>query len=344
MNTAAPRTPSDDHYKPAAPPAQSAASLHLPTYTNHPVANLFPDMSGKEFDELKASISHNGQLQPIVALGAEILDGRHRLKACAELGIEPKIIQFAELGLQTPPGVWIFVTNARRRNLTPDQKLAVFSAYKSWKKTDPEKSKSSTQTQSGSDQTGDSHADDSRPQPAKSDADEFPGRNRPDNSKPKRSRGRPAGTGDGRQREQLAQAVDQSQYRARQMLKLRKHLPDLATAVEQGSVTLKDATGQLNALLKTRHPDAKLPQTKSQRRGDGFGKLEKRIRSALDARAKPEQEAVAEKLLLVIFEYLKKPKRSLLLACLNADSTSGNGLAINPKSQTRPVAVDERDS
>ena len=68
------------------------------TYTIHPVPQLFPGMTDKEFAELKASISRDGQLQAIVTDGNEILDGRHRFRACLELGIEPRVIQYKERG------------------------------------------------------------------------------------------------------------------------------------------------------------------------------------------------------------------------------------------------------
>jgi hypothetical protein len=204
-------------------------------YRNHPVADLFPAMSEKEFDELKKSIQQVGQLQPIVVDGDQLLDGRHRLRACIELGVEPKVIQFAELGLATTPAAWILSTNAHRRNITADQKLAILAAFDVWEL--------QAHTQPAAGQTTASGTEDSKPDAAASEA-EFPGRNQPKKTSSKRRRGRPPGTGSGRKREQLAKSAVQSQYRARQMLKLRKEMPELAAEVEAGRITLKEAMRQ----------------------------------------------------------------------------------------------------
>ena len=46
-------------------------------YRHHPVTDMFPLPSEQEYQELKASIREQGQLQPIVVDGEELLDGRH---------------------------------------------------------------------------------------------------------------------------------------------------------------------------------------------------------------------------------------------------------------------------
>jgi hypothetical protein len=51
-----------------------------------------PDMSDEEFKALKEDIRNNGQMVPIWKAGEEIIDGRKRLRACQELGIEPQVI------------------------------------------------------------------------------------------------------------------------------------------------------------------------------------------------------------------------------------------------------------
>jgi ParB-like nuclease domain len=233
-------------------------------YRNHDVADLFPAMTEKEFAELKTSISQDGQHQPIVVDGDQLLDGRHRLRACMELGIEPKVVQFAELGLETTPAAWIMATNAHRRNLTPDQKLAMLSAYDRWKL--------QAQAQAGAGQNTTSGTEDGKPQPAASGEAEFPGRNQPEKSPTKRRRGRPAGTGNGRKREQLAKHAEQSQYRARQMLKLRKLMPELAAEVEAGRLTLKDAMRELNQQRKTQQRETN-PSTGTESANEGCDEL-----------------------------------------------------------------------
>lgn len=56
----------------------------------HEVAHLFPEMSEIEFRELKADIAKNGLKMPILYYCGKVVDGRHRLRACTELGIVPR--------------------------------------------------------------------------------------------------------------------------------------------------------------------------------------------------------------------------------------------------------------
>jgi ParB-like chromosome segregation protein Spo0J len=233
-------------------------------YRNHEVADFFPAMTEREFAELKTSIQQQGQIQAIVVDGDVLLDGRHRLRACRELGIEPVVVQFSTLGLETTPAAWILTTNAERRNLTPDQKIAVMSAYNHWEQ--------QAQAQPGDGRNPSSGEGDDRPQPAASGEAEFPGRNQPGKSPVKRRRGRPAGSGTGRQRERLAKAADQTQYRARLMLKLRKHMPELAAEVEAGRLSLKEASRRLNERYRKQQSEA-APSTSAEQDAENGGEL-----------------------------------------------------------------------
>ena len=55
----------------------------------HEAAYLFPEMQEQEFEELKQDIRKNGQQMPILTHQDKLVDGRHRLRACKELGIVP---------------------------------------------------------------------------------------------------------------------------------------------------------------------------------------------------------------------------------------------------------------
>jgi ParB-like chromosome segregation protein Spo0J len=55
--------------------------------TLHPLAELFPPMSDDDYRALKADIARRGQLNPITVQHDQVLDGRHRWRACCELGI-----------------------------------------------------------------------------------------------------------------------------------------------------------------------------------------------------------------------------------------------------------------
>lgn len=53
----------------------------------HPIANIFPSMSDSEFQALKADIEQYGQREPVWLYEDKVIDGRHRLRACEELGL-----------------------------------------------------------------------------------------------------------------------------------------------------------------------------------------------------------------------------------------------------------------
>jgi hypothetical protein len=85
----------------------------------HPVCEIFPPMSADEFDRLKADIKENGQREPITYWDGLLVDGRHRLRACQELEIEP--IE-DELDPETDPLAWAISRNLHRRHLTKEQR------------------------------------------------------------------------------------------------------------------------------------------------------------------------------------------------------------------------------
>lgn len=89
-------------------------------YEIHPCCLFFPEMQPEEFESLKEDIRINKGLKvPIAINGNKIIDGRHRLRACRELGIEPI---FKEI--QGNPGELSISLNLHR-NLTSSQKAAV---------------------------------------------------------------------------------------------------------------------------------------------------------------------------------------------------------------------------
>ena len=61
--------------------------------TLHVVSSLvriFPDRPEPEYGALKESISRLGLLDPILMWRGTVVDGFHRLRACLELGVEPR--------------------------------------------------------------------------------------------------------------------------------------------------------------------------------------------------------------------------------------------------------------
>jgi hypothetical protein len=87
----------------------------------HPAADWLPPLNGSEFQELKADIKARGLREPILVRHGRILDGRHRYKACIELGIEPTVEEYKGDDIIAE----IASRNLFRRNLTPQQRAAL---------------------------------------------------------------------------------------------------------------------------------------------------------------------------------------------------------------------------
>lgn len=89
--------------------------------TEHPIAALLPDMTDEEYAALRADIDAHGLLVPITLYDGQVLDGRHRLRACRELGIEPRYEDFAG----DDPLTFVVATNVHRRHLSAAQRAAL---------------------------------------------------------------------------------------------------------------------------------------------------------------------------------------------------------------------------
>lgn len=90
-----------------------------------PSCAAFPPMQHDEFIALRASIERNGQHEPILVWGNRIVDGRHRLRACQELGIEPTFKRLT--GDYQQAVSMAFAANVNRRQLGTGQ-LALLGA------------------------------------------------------------------------------------------------------------------------------------------------------------------------------------------------------------------------
>jgi ParB-like chromosome segregation protein Spo0J len=93
----------------------------------HPVANLFPPMSDKAYQALKASIAARGLDDPIVMYQGKLIDGRHRLRACSELGIAPRFIEWDGKGTLLE---FVLAQNLHRRHLKEAQRAMVAARIK----------------------------------------------------------------------------------------------------------------------------------------------------------------------------------------------------------------------
>jgi len=90
---------------------------------DHPIAAHFPKMGAREYEALRADIAANGQQEQIVILEDMILDGRHRFRACRELGIEPRVREWA--GECGTPAAFVVSMNLHRRHLTASQRASI---------------------------------------------------------------------------------------------------------------------------------------------------------------------------------------------------------------------------
>jgi predicted DNA-binding protein (UPF0251 family) len=88
----------------------------------HPLAELFPPMSGVEFATLVADIKENGLREPVIVHEGQVLDGRNRYRACLEIGIEPMTRPWDGNG---EPLAFVVSKNLHRRHLDEGQRAMV---------------------------------------------------------------------------------------------------------------------------------------------------------------------------------------------------------------------------
>ena len=94
----------------------------------HPASRIFPLMEPDDLEELIADIKAHGLLNPVVMHGGQVLDGRNRLLACHEAGIEPTTVEWRDVVKDghVSPVEWVIAHNLKRRHLTSSQ-LAVIA-------------------------------------------------------------------------------------------------------------------------------------------------------------------------------------------------------------------------
>ncbi len=92
----------------------------------HPIAEVIPRMQPAEVAELARDIGANGLIHPIVLFEGKVLDGRHRLEACAKAGVKPRFVDWEGEG---SPVEWVKSVNLERRHLTPSQRALAAAAF-----------------------------------------------------------------------------------------------------------------------------------------------------------------------------------------------------------------------
>jgi N6-adenosine-specific RNA methylase IME4 len=90
-------------------------------YRPHPIADIFPLITGEEFVALKQDIRENGLREAIWLYEGMILDGRNRFRACQEVGVEPAFRAYEG----DSPATFAVSLNLHRRHLDKSQAATV---------------------------------------------------------------------------------------------------------------------------------------------------------------------------------------------------------------------------
>lgn len=98
------------------------------TLAQHPLSCAFPAMSAEDFQALKDDIAANGQREPVMVYEGMVLDGWHRYRACADLGLKVKQFTFSD----GDPVAFVKSQNLHRRHLTGSQRTAALVACSEW--------------------------------------------------------------------------------------------------------------------------------------------------------------------------------------------------------------------
>lgn len=89
----------------------------------HPVADIFPSMREAEYEALRENIREHGQREPAWTWRGQIIDGRHRARACDEIGI---VLQCKEYeGDESSLVPFVVSLNLHRRHLDESQRSMV---------------------------------------------------------------------------------------------------------------------------------------------------------------------------------------------------------------------------
>ena len=96
----------------------------MTAHTFHPVADVFPLMAGKEFDDLVEDVRTYGLREPIwLHQDGRIIDGRNRYRACVEAHREPRFQTY--IGPDDSLMPFVVSLNLRRRHLNESQRAMV---------------------------------------------------------------------------------------------------------------------------------------------------------------------------------------------------------------------------
>jgi len=100
----------------------------IDTLKEHPQAGLIPEMRPAEYAALVADVYRRGVLEPLLVAGDVILDGRHRLRAADEAGLQDVPTQQVDLQGEEPVA-YMLRSAVLRRHLSDDQRAMVAASF-----------------------------------------------------------------------------------------------------------------------------------------------------------------------------------------------------------------------
>src|ERR1700730_10409606 len=141
----APGTPTVDAVEQKTSNKSSQADIKLLPF--HPLADMFPLLEGKDFDDLVEDIKKNGLREKIDLYQGKIADGRNRYRALLRLGVDPsgepdkyfrKAIYTHTIGGEIAPHeqtnddrvtAYVISRNIHRRHLTAVSRISTFQSF-----------------------------------------------------------------------------------------------------------------------------------------------------------------------------------------------------------------------
>ena len=99
------------------------------SFQRHPLSAAFPDMLSDEFDELVADIKVHGLRDSGVVYEGMVLDGWHRMRACAEAGVPFRYDHYKGKN----PIALVISKNIHRRSLDASQRAMAVVTVHAWK-------------------------------------------------------------------------------------------------------------------------------------------------------------------------------------------------------------------
>ena len=96
-------------------------------YEPHPFGEIVPPATEEEYAGLRDDIAEHGMNHPITLYEGKVLDGRHRYRACRELGVAPRFVELK--GGEREARAYVISQNLQRRHLTEGQRVAFTTRF-----------------------------------------------------------------------------------------------------------------------------------------------------------------------------------------------------------------------